>query len=201
MTRRSKGGDGFLDRWSRRKLSAEEEQAAAEPEAPETAHEPDRDAITPEELAALPAPEDITEHTDITPFLKRGVPAVLKNAALRRIWMLTPAIRDHRDLAVDYAWDWNTPGGVPGSTGEVAAKGVADLIERLSSGRRKSDEDDDLEDDDKAAPAAERAREPRPASTEVHPAKTPDDTRQAEDKGTQSDRERPSPRHGGARPA
>jgi hypothetical protein len=63
------------------------------------------------------------------------VPAALKNAALRRMWSLDPAIRDYRDLAVDYAWDWNTPGGLPGGGGGVTADGVADLLRDLGRDR------------------------------------------------------------------
>ena len=42
------------------------------------------------------------------------MPEALRNAALRKIWALDPAIRDYRSEALDYAYDWNAPGGVPG---------------------------------------------------------------------------------------
>lgn len=132
--------DGFLSRWSRRKAEAraeEEAEHAPEPLAapePEVSQESDPlpDAITPEELAALPKVEDLVAGSDIRAFLRPGVPAALKNAALRKMWLLTPAIRDYRDPAVDYAWDWNTPGGVPGDgigpTAERAAQMLRDLV-------------------------------------------------------------------------
>ena len=129
--------DSFLSRWSKRK------RASGETAAPDTEPTPapaadeaissERDGlISEEELAALPAIEDFTPKTDIRPFLRNGVPRNLRNAALRKMWLLTPAIRDHADPAVDYAWDWNTPGGVPGDgagpTVERAAAMLRDLI-------------------------------------------------------------------------
>jgi len=48
------------------------------------------------------------------------VPDDVRNAALRKIWALDPAIRDYVGDALDYAWDWNAPGGVPGG-GELGA--------------------------------------------------------------------------------
>ena len=134
---------GFLSRWSRRKRSEPE----ATPEAtPQSASQPPVDAteavgdapsgkggapITPEELAALPRVEDLIPGADIRGFLRPGVPAALKNAALRRIWMLTPAIRDHADPAVDYAWDWNTPGGVPGDGLAPTPERAAEMLRAL----------------------------------------------------------------------
>lgn len=134
LTRLPEDDSGFLERWSRRKRTSERELDAqptvGEPILPEVSEE----EISPEELAALPAPEDITIDTDITPFLKRGVPRALKNAALRSSWLTNPAIRDHKDLAVDYAWDWNVPGGVPGFDGPLSSKSVADLLQKMGRG-------------------------------------------------------------------
>jgi hypothetical protein len=71
--------------------------------------------LTSEELARLPRIEDFTAETDLTPFLRSGVPAALRNAALRRMWALDATIRDGVGDALDYAYDWNIAGGVPGS--------------------------------------------------------------------------------------
>ena len=38
----------------------------------------------------------------------------LRNAALRKVWTLDPAVRNYVGEALDYAYDWNTPGGIPG---------------------------------------------------------------------------------------
>ena len=48
------------------------------------------------------------------------MPEHLRNAALRKSWALDPAIRNYVNPALEYAYDWNTPGGVPG-TGEIGA--------------------------------------------------------------------------------
>jgi hypothetical protein len=108
--------DSFLTRWSRRKLEGRTPATPSPDDAGSTpVAEPQiaDDAITPEEIAALPAVSDITLETDITAFLRKGVPSALRNAALQRLWVLDPEIRDFVGDARDYAWDWNTPGGVP----------------------------------------------------------------------------------------
>lgn len=119
--------DDFLSRWSRRKDEARRktERAPAEPagDPGQPAAEP---ALAPEEIASLPRIEELTGETDITGFLRPGVPAALRNAALRKMWLLDPAIRDFPGHARDYAYDWNTPESVPGngllpSRDEVAA--------------------------------------------------------------------------------
>lgn len=124
----------FLNRWSKRKRAAE---APTEP-APEPDPLPEAapsDTISDEELAALPAIEDLSFGTDIRPFLRKGVPQALRNAALRKMWLLTPAIRDHADPAVDYAWDWNTPGGVPGDGAAPSPERVAQMMREFLAPR------------------------------------------------------------------
>jgi hypothetical protein len=110
--------DRFLSRWSQRKrLAAEEARKAAEA-APAPAEPPVEEE--PFDLSLLPDLESLTPETDISLFLKKGVPDELRNVALRKMWALDPAIRDYVGDALDYAWDWNAPGGVPGG-GELGA--------------------------------------------------------------------------------
>lgn len=141
--------DGFLGRWSRRKIEAKErtekdlrEEERPDASARETAPDAEAEAVaaTPvdepetlseEELAALPPLESFTIDTDITPFLRRGVPKALKNAAMRKMWLLDPAIRNYRDVALDYAYDWNTPGGVPGNSGSITSEAARKMLEAL----------------------------------------------------------------------
>jgi hypothetical protein len=121
MSGQNKDDDkSFLWRWSQRKQEAKQPERDApaadagvlsEPVA-ESAAEPEFD------LSNLPKLEDLTETTDITAFLRKGVPEHLRNAALRKSWALDPAIRNYVNPALDYAYDWNTPGGAPGS-GEI----------------------------------------------------------------------------------
>jgi hypothetical protein len=98
----------FLERWSRLKEESRrprvEEASAQAPDTP----------LSEEEIAALPRIEDLTADSDITAFMRRGVPEALRKAALRRAWLLDPGIRDFVGHARDYAYDWNIPGGAPG---------------------------------------------------------------------------------------
>lgn len=133
--------EGFLGRWSRAKRAATKSvpdpEVAPDPPEPEPALDPAAEAqtLTEEELAALPRIEDLTEGSDIRAFLRAGVPRVLRNAAMRKMWMLTPAIRDYRDPAVDYAWDWNTPGGVPGDGVAPSAERAGEMLRQLLAPR------------------------------------------------------------------
>ena len=146
---------GFLGRWSQRKLTRKQEeearrQAGDSPgEAGEGTVEPNcdippqdhfqeksaaaqnEDVLSEEELAALPPIDSITRETDIRAFMRKGVPTALKTAALRKMWLADPAIRNHVDYAVDYAWDWNTPGGVPGNSGRIAGESVAKMLDSV----------------------------------------------------------------------
>jgi hypothetical protein len=145
------GTEGFLSRWSQRKREAmlpEVSGAPVEPSgstdaaaAPTAESDP---ANEPFDLSSLPKLEEITEGTDITGFLRKGVPESLRNAALRKSWALDPAIRNYVNPALDYAYDWNTPGGVPGN-GEIAAgtdiaKMVLQIMGSGSSGAPQSSE-------------------------------------------------------------
>lgn len=67
------------------------------------------------DLSSLPKLEDIGAQTNIADFMRKEVPAALRNAALRRAWAADPAICDYVNPAREYAFDWNTPGGVPGN--------------------------------------------------------------------------------------
>jgi hypothetical protein len=110
--------EAFLARWSRLKAAARRDDggsAASETAGTVTAPAAPEPEITAEEIAALPKIEELTAETEITAFLRRGVPTPLRNAALRKAWALDPAIRDFPGHARDYAYDWNAPGGVPGS--------------------------------------------------------------------------------------
>jgi hypothetical protein len=126
----------FLARWSQRKREAkrpDREAPVAEANVPPGPATED-DAAPEFDLSSLPKLEDVTETTDITAFLRKGVPEHLRNAALRKSWALDPAIRNYVNPALEYAYDWNTPGGVPGS-GEIGAgTDVARLVSQIMGG-------------------------------------------------------------------
>jgi hypothetical protein len=124
---------GFLARWSQRKQEAkqpEHDAPVAEVNLPTEqigASEPEPEF----DLSSLPKLEDITSSTDITAFLRDGVPEHLRNAALRKSWALDPSIRNYVSPALEYAYDWNTPGGVPGSSDIGAGVDVARLVSQI----------------------------------------------------------------------
>jgi hypothetical protein len=126
---------GFLSRWSQRKHEAK--QPEPKPDAPLA--EPDQapqqvakaEAEPEFDLSSLPKLEDMTGTTDITAFLKKGVPESLRNAALRKSWALDPAIRNYVNPALEYAYDWNTPGGVPGNSELGAGIDVARMVSQI----------------------------------------------------------------------
>ena len=126
---------GFLARWSQRKQEAKQPELNKDTPAiasdvpsepgPEVEAEPELD------LSTLPKLEELTETTDITVFLRKGVPEHLRNAALRKSWALDPAIRNYVNPALEYAYDWNTPGGVPGNGELGAGVDVARLVSQI----------------------------------------------------------------------
>ena len=146
---------GFLARWSQRKQEAKQpEPAQAEPAA-ETVESPGSPApqgedVTPEfDLSTLPKLEELTASTDMSAFLRKGVPEHLRNAALQKSWALDPAIRNYVNPALEYAYDWNAPGGVPGGGELGAGVDVARLVSQImgepaaettSSGANSKDE-------------------------------------------------------------
>jgi hypothetical protein len=147
--------EDFLSRWSRRKrevAKAEREPVQPEAQAPEQAPEAPAaadESQKPDEvdLAGLPSLEEITESTDISGFLRRGVPEELTRSALRKVWSSDPAIRDFVGLS-ENAWDFNDPTAIPGfgpldfspeQVRQMAAKLVGDVqdasekIERVAA--------------------------------------------------------------------
>lgn len=127
----------FLARWSRRKQEAKRRdptQDAPVADSPGSSRPPvaEGDVAQEFDLSTLPRLEDLTETTDITAFLRKGVPEHLRNAALRKSWALDPAIRNYVNPALEYAYDWNTPGGVPGSSEIGAGVDVERLVSQIT---------------------------------------------------------------------
>lgn len=151
--------DGILSRWARRKEAVRAaERAVAQPTKPENrpSASVDEDGLerpveaSPEEadalaeaIASLPRIEDLTAETDLAPFLRAGIPSMLRNAALRRMWSVDPAIRDFVSEAREYAYDWNTPGGVPGLGPMLPTDDVKAMVERIMSGHAPAPQADE----------------------------------------------------------
>jgi hypothetical protein len=120
--------ENFISRWSRRKREAGDEKSqpkntntaqAVRPAAAEDANvrSPEVAAATspmPElDAASLPPIESIKAGSDISAFMRSGVPSALRHAALRRAWSVDPAIRDFKGPNENF-WDVAGPDGVAG---------------------------------------------------------------------------------------
>ena len=115
--------DNFLSRWSRRKRQADEDKEKNETGETVAAPAPENQQGIPAAPGAAPSPEfnveslppieTISAETDITAFMRTGVPETLKHAALRRAWASDPVIRDFVGLNENF-WDAAGPDGIPG---------------------------------------------------------------------------------------
>ena len=219
---------GFLARWSQRKQEAkqpEPDALAAESAESSSSPAPPSEDVTPEcDLSTLPKLEELTESTDITAFLRKGVPEHLRNAALQKSWALDPAIRNYVNPALEYAYDWNAPGGVPGGgeldagvdvvrlvsqiMGEPAAKPInfdansGDEAARSSVAPPERDQPAEPQED-LPAPSLRRSGEPV-AETEAVPKAESDTVEPAQTDESQPARpaapQQPVRRHGTAKP-
>jgi hypothetical protein len=178
----SAGNDGLLARWSRRKRAvrsselqaphketqaddaaavhadavSHEQDAATRPEATET------DALEP---ADLPRIEDLTAESDLSVFLRKGVPEALKSAAIRKMWSLDPGIRDYVGPA-EYAWDFNQPGSMPGFGSLKPGEAIVNFLSKV--GRDMPTEAEET------AAAPESQPQPADGASEQQASATPD---------------------------
>jgi hypothetical protein len=132
--------EDFLARWSRRKREAD--VAKADPPAEKPADQASDAARVPAQGGAVPRPQpefdittlppidSITSVSDVTAFLRAGVPADLTRAALRRVWTADPAIRDFVGLA-ENAWDFTDPNAMPGFGPLEATEEVRRMIAQV----------------------------------------------------------------------
>ena len=120
--------ENFVSRWSRlkhesesrRKRQTELPERAASPGTAVTSSANEDEAAGTETTAILifdptdlPSIASITAQTDISLFLRSGVPAELTVAALRRAWVSDPAICDFIGIA-ENQWDFTNPTTIPG---------------------------------------------------------------------------------------
>ena len=125
--------ENILGRWSRRKV--ESRAAPPTPDLPEPSEcvaevVVDPDLIKQTNEAAIAA---LTGESDITVFLQKGVAEWAKNAALRRVWSMDPAICDFVGEARDYGYDWNSGEGVPGFGPILASDNATSILETMFS--------------------------------------------------------------------
>ena len=132
----------FLARWSRRKREAKvaadapapaQTAETSNPASPVTAEDP---ANAEMDLSSLPPIDSITAATDVTAFLRQGIPQDLSRAALRRAWASDPTIRDFVGLA-ENAWDFNDPHAMPGfGPLDYSDEQLGALVDRIVGGVR-----------------------------------------------------------------
>jgi hypothetical protein len=170
--------DNFLQRWSKRKLAKDEEappqrdEGSAQTEnKTDTAALPAQDVATtgeekPFDLSSLPSVESIDANTDVTAFLRPGVPPELSRAALRRAWSADPAIRDFVGL-VENGWDFNDPNAMPGF-GPITPGEVARLASQLFGEMPPAGSDAAL--DAAKTPALSASEAPEPTAAPPAPA-------------------------------
>jgi hypothetical protein len=144
--------ENFLKRWSKRKLAerdrSKDEHAANQQPSVEhdasAAEPPQIDGMVKASdetfgLADLPPIDSIAANTDVTAFLRPGVPPDLTRAALRRAWTSDPAIRDFVGL-VENGWDFNNPSAMAGF-GAITADEVAQLASKIIGEPMKANSD------------------------------------------------------------
>ena len=156
--------ENFISRWSRRKAEAAE-HARKQPEPSEkksdspSGSEPKSDSALGRDdasfdLASLPPIESIGAGSDVSAFLKAGVPVELTRAALRRAWASDPVIRDFIGLS-ENSWDFTKPESVPGFgslTAEDARRLLAHVSEQIEhAAHHRSDEAAGAPDQSEAA--------------------------------------------------
>jgi len=137
----------FLARWSRRKQEARAGELVPQPVDPTQAHDLPSSPSTAENIAetaadpsSLPPIESIDAATDITAFLRKGIPQELTRAALRRAWTADPAIRDFVGLA-ENAWDFNDPDAMSGfGPLDCSAEQLDAFVDRIVGGLRQGTE-------------------------------------------------------------
>jgi Protein of unknown function (DUF3306) len=133
----------FLKRWSRRKQEAKVADQAPSPPGQTVAASPETAEVTSEpeiDLSKLPSIDSITAATDITEFLRKGIPAELSRAALRRAWSADPTIRDFVGLA-ENAWDFTDPNAIPGFGAlQGTPEQIGAMVERVIGGVRDAAE-------------------------------------------------------------
>ncbi len=155
----------FLSRWSERKRHSEPDPQGGRADTdPEQAEGADAGTVDEEQEANQAAAEAIDidsldEDSDYSPFLKDGVPADLKSAALQRLWRSNPVFANIDGLN-DYDEDFTIPKTPMGAIKTAWKFGRGFLT------------DDDLADKDGTAPESE---------TVETAAKTVDDASEGDD--------------------
>lgn len=151
---------GFLSRWSARKAEAR----AKDVDIPATA-EPAAETVPDVDPATLPSIDDLTEHSDYTMFLQKGVPDAMRKAALRKLWVTEPSVVNYRPL-VEYAWHNNEPGFGP----LLPTDNVEEMLKHIFGGSPEPEKEPEAEAGEAtAAGEGESAALPAPDTAAERP--------------------------------
>lgn len=127
-----------MDFWSRRKaaVKAEEDRETAELEAKQdAANLAALEEKSDQEILAelnLPDPETLGAEDDFTQFLSKAVPERLRRRALRKLWLVNPALAN-LDGLVDYGEDFTDASMVVENlqTAYQVGKGMLDHVRKM----------------------------------------------------------------------
>ena len=143
------GGEGFLSRWSRRKVEERgatgadrgpDSVAAADADAtvqvPDAAAppatSPDVIAISEKTLAdTLPSIDSLTAESDYRVFLRPGVPAGVQRDALRKLWSTVPALAPI-EIAEAHMGDFNDVPTFPEGLKDTIYDAVRGFVDRAT---------------------------------------------------------------------
>jgi hypothetical protein len=156
----------FLQRWSRRKIEAENEEqpkadsSAEHSSAPPAAPAKNEPPVFDPEL--LPSLESIDATTDIRAFLAPGVPEELKRAALKRAWLTDPGVRDFVEL-LENSWDFNDPNGAHGFGPLEVTEKIKKAVEAMFDPRPEEHAREEKLADVSSSPSGVEAARPQPA--------------------------------------
>ncbi|MGL4635179.1 MAG: DUF3306 domain-containing protein [Beijerinckiaceae bacterium] len=118
---------GFLGRWAKRKQEVQKEKTALPPavEAPAENLPAETDESLP-----LPSLDDIMPGGDVSAFFQKHVPEALRAAALRKVWMTDPDIKDFIEMA-DYQLDYANPDSIPGWSSKLEGVDLKGMVDRI----------------------------------------------------------------------
>ena len=138
--------EGFLSRWSRRKLEPEDEPRPAPVEEAAEAEPALSEETEAETLARLqlPDPDTLGAGDDFAPFMQAAVPEYLRKRALRRLWRSNPTLAVLDGLN-DYDDDF-TGGFVPPGTLKTAYEVGKGIVSRTAEALDPVEPDDAIPD-------------------------------------------------------
>lgn len=135
--------EGFLNRWSRRKLADEPEVTPEPAEAPPVDLPEKSDAEILADLG-LKDPDSLLPGDDITGFMAKAVPHHLRNRALRKLWRSNPVLAcldGLNDYDDDFTGDFVKPGTL--QTLYKVGRGILKDVPDIEAEAVQEDEIDD----------------------------------------------------------